>query len=267
MTEQTLVKARELQSVCTVDEVGRKSNLEWVLARGLPSVKQLPDRAEPLAIIGSGPSVRGHLEELRSWPGEIWAINGAYDYLRDNGIIPHGFFAIDPLPGMAEYVSHADHKTTFYIASTCDPSVFEALKDHKVQIFHAACEDVDYPKDWVIGGGTTALTRVPYLGLLQGFRDITIFGADSSYEAGREYCYDWGRYGCDIASSRFLVEVNGEGPFETELGLLKQVSQMGVIHKNFRGNMSIRCGGLMDAFMRAPTIDDSWIEVEKSDAA
>ena len=123
---------------------------------------------------------------------------------------------------------------------------------------------MDYPRgEWIVGGGTTAMTRAPYFGLLQGWRDITLFGADSSFD-GREYCYKWGTYSCDIAATKVWVDVNGGNgqAFETELGLLKQVSQLGVLHTKFNGMLKFRCGGLMAAFMRAPTMDDSQIEVE-----
>jgi hypothetical protein len=260
------IKAIELESVCVVDQGGRKSNLEKVMALGLPICTQHPERGEPLAIVASGPSVRDYLEELRTWPGELWAINGAYDYLLDNEIVPRGFFAIDPLPGLADYVRRAKSETTFYMASTTDPAVFEALKGQDVQLFHPVCEDLEYPDGWSIGGGTTALTRAPYLGLLQGFRDITLYGCDSSYHGG-EYCYQWGRYACDIDQPKVWVDLYDGGPvFETEVGLVKQVSQMGVIIQKFNGMLKIRCGGLMDAFLKAPIMSDECIEVEKPDA-
>lgn len=265
MPDVKLLKARELTSVCVVDVEGRKSNLASVLARGLPVVDRLPERDGPLAIVASGPSVREHLDELKTWPGEVWAINGAYDYLLDQGIVPQGFFALDPLAGLVDYVQRPNKATTFFLASTCDASVFDALKDHDVKLFHPAADDMQYPDGWVIGGGTTALTRVPYLGILRGFREIVLFGADSSYD-GRPYCYEWGRYPLDINVPTMWVEINDEGPFETEIGLLKQVSQMGVLHDKFKGKLKFRCGGLMAAFLRAPIMDDSIIDVEKPDA-
>ena len=234
------IQCKMLDSICVVDAEGRKSNLASVQARGFPLVKQLPERSGQLAIVASGPSLRDCVDELVEWPGEVWAINGAYDYLLDNNITPQGFFAIDPLPGLAEYLESPNAATTFYLASTCDPSVFDALKGHKVQTFHAAGEDMEYPRgEWQVGGGTTAMTRAPYLGLLQGWRDITIYGADSSF-AGREYCYKWGTYACDIATPKVWVDVKGgDGrAFETELGLLKQVSQLGVLHTKF-GNAEV----------------------------
>lgn len=261
MPDADKVSCRELTSICIVDTSGRKSNLASVMARGLPLSRQGAQREGPLAIVASGPSVADYLDELRVWPGEVWAINGAYDWLLDQGVIPRGFFALDPLPELADYLRRPHASTTFYLASTCDPAVFDALEGHKVELFHGVAEDIEYPEGLVVGGGTTAATRVPYLGLWKGWRDITMFGCDSSFTE-RVYCYDWGRYATDIDNKRVWVEANGEGPFQTELGLMKQVSQLAVLHSKFNGRLKIRCGGLMDAFMRAPIVDDSRIEVE-----
>ena len=253
-----------------VEEAGRKRNLSSAMLRGLPQVQQLPQRAEPLALVASGPSVADHLDELRGWPGTIWAINGAYDYLVTHGIVPDGFFGMDPLPGLAQYVERPDQKTTFYICSICDPAVFDNLKNHNVLLWHPDGEGVEYPPDqWVIGGGTTAVTRAPYLALLQGFRDITLYGVDSSFQQGSPYCYRWGTYACDIDQPRFLIEANGEGPFETELGLMKQVSQLNVLHQRFAGKLKFKCGGLLAAFMRAPEASSDLFEIddERTDAA
>lgn len=260
------IQLREFKSTCVVDEAGRKQNLSSVLLRGLPIVQQLPEQTEPLAIVASGPSVSDYLEELRGWDGKIWAINGAYDFLLECGIVPDGFFGMDPLPGLAQYLEKTKPGTTFYICSICDPAVFDNLQSRNVLLWHPDGEGVEYPPDqWVIGGGTTAITRAPFLALLQGFRDITVFGADSSFRNGDPYCYRWGTYDCDIDQPRFLVEANGEGPFETELGLMKQVSQLHVLHQRFAGRLKFKCDGLLAAFMRAPQVPSDLFEVVNDD--
>lgn len=262
------IPLREFMSTCVVDEAGRKQNLSSVLQRGLPMVQQLTERTEPLAIVASGPSVSDYLDELRAWNGHIWAINGAYAYLIENGIVPGGFFGMDPLPGLAPYVEKPDPRTTFYICSICDPIVFDNLKDRDVLLWHPDGEGVEYPPDqWVVGGGTTACTRAPYLALLQGYRDITMYGVDSSFRNGEGYCYRWGTYECDMNQPRFFVEANGEGPFETELGLMKQVAQLHVLHQKFAGKLKFRCGGLLEAFMRAPEVSSDLFEVVADDDA
>ncbi len=263
------IQLREFGSTCVVNKAGRDVNLASCQRRGLPRVQQLPERKDPLAIVCSGPSVREYLDELRSWPGDIWAINGAYHYLLKQGIVPGGFFGMDPLPGLTPYVEQAHRDTIFYICSICDPSVFDVLSGRNVQTWNPDGDGMKYPPDqWTIGGGTTAVTRAPYLGLLQGFRDITLFGVDSSFENGEPYCYRHGTYECDIDNVRQWVCANNEGPFETELGLMKQVSQLNILRKKFDGKLKFRCEGLLAAFMRAPEVTDDLFEVVKEkDAA
>lgn len=260
------LKVKPFTSTCVVDEAGRLANLQLVRRRGLPVCSQQPQRTGSLALVGSGPSVRGYLDEIRSC-AEVWAVNGANGYLLDQGIVPHGFVGMDPLPGLAEYAGKVHPDTTCYIASTCDPSVFDALKDRNVMLWHAEAENMIYPKgEWVIGGGTTALTRVPYLAAMLGWRDIRMYGADSSYDNG-PYCYKWGTYALDIDQPTVEVTINGEGPFVTELGLMKQVPQLWVLHEKFGGMLKFRCDGLLAAYMRAPVMDDSHLELIDADAA
>ena len=262
----TVIKAKYLDSHCVVDDAGRVANLQSCLQRGLQVCKQLPERDSPLAIVGSGPSLSDHIDELRDWPGEVWAVNGAYDFLLSVGLIADGMVAIDPLPGMAEYLQNPQPETCFYIASTCDPSVFDVLEGHNVQIWHGATEDNSvYPADArPVYGGTTVVTRAPFLALMLGWRDITLFGVDSSYSEAGPYCYQWGTYKEDIKEPTLPIMINGEGPFYSEIGLLKQISQihamLGMLNKK-REILKIRSAGLMDAYLRSPMLDDSAIEV------
>lgn len=253
------IKVGYFQSHCVVDETGRASNLEKALARGLPTCTKQAERADRLAIVASGPSVRGYLEEIRDWPGEVWAINGAYRYLLENDIVPDGFFGMDPLPGLAEYVMGARRATAFYIASICDPSVFDNLEGYDVRIWHPEAEGMVYPKgSYVIGGGTTAITRAPFLGHLLGFRDITLYGADSSFN-GSIYCYPHGTFAEDLQQPVLNIEIEGE-VFQTELGLLKQATALGIIVPNFKGMLRVRSEGLIKAFLAAPTYSDECLE-------
>jgi hypothetical protein len=242
-----------IPSFCIVDNEGCRRNAESALRRGLPTCGWGPKRTGQLAIVGSGPSVRDHLDELRSWSGEIWATNGAYRFLLDNGIVPHAFVGLDPVPGLKEYVERRDEQTTFLMSSVCDPCVFDELSDADVYLWHSKQGDFSYPEgSCVVGGGTTCLTRMPYLAHLLGWRDMTMFGADSSFTE-RNYCYE-NRFAEDTDRPRFPVVVNGQ-EFVSELSLIKQVSVFGVMQTLFNGRLKFKCGGLLDAFLKSPIHD------------
>lgn len=261
----------EIESCCVVEPEGCARNLQGSLARNLPKCEQQPERNGQLAIVGSGPSVRDYLSDLRGWPGEIWAVNGAYNYLLGEGIIPQGFMAVDPLPGLAEYLQDPRRETTFYVSALCDPSVFDALREHNVKLWFPVQDSVKYPPGlWMVSGGTTALTRSPFLAHMLGWRDLTYFGADSSFDKSK-YCYTDGTYLEDSKDPINWVKTpNGEGPFPTTLCLLKQASQFGSIQPHFKGKMTFKCGGLLDAFLRSPVMTETEInavEHERANAA
>lgn len=271
-----MVQAKLLESACIVDDAARAANLKSNLQRGFPICKPLPEKTGPLAIVASGPSVSDHIDELRQWPGDTWAINGAYDYLLTQGICAEGFFSVDPVPGLAEYVRNAQPETTFYISSTCDPSVMDALDGHKVELWHGACEDNKmYPENSpLISGGTSSVTRAPFLGLMLGWRDITLFGVDSSYGES-PYCYQWGTFKEDSKAPVHPVVINGEGPFYSEVSLLKQVSQIYAMLEMYNKRPSrinpdcdkeilkVRAAGLLAAFLRSPVLDENQFDVVK----
>lgn len=255
------MKYTVLESLLPVTDEEFSRNLHTNLERGIPRCEPLPERENNrLAIVGSGPSVRDYLDEIREFD-TVWAINGAYDFLRNNGIVAD-FLGCDPLPGLCDYLKYPDPNSTFYLAATCDPTTFDAVVGHDVRMWFLKSENIKYPvlqpPVWSVTGGTTVLLRAPFLAHMLGFRELTFFGADSSFSADERYCYKHGTYQWDsIAPINEVYTPNGEGPFHTEICLLKQVSQFHAISQMYRGKITFRCDGLLAAFMRSPTFDDA----------
>lgn len=245
-----------LDSQCVVSDDGCARNMESMLARGLPFCTPQPERAGQLAVIGSGPSVRDYLDELKAWDGDVWAVNGAYGYLIENGIIPHGFVGLDPVAGLAEYVECARPETVFYLSGMCDPAVFDALKGFKVEVWMPRQAGIEYKAGmYLVPGGTTCLTRAPGLAKMLGWRDVTIYGADSSFDGER---YAYGKKYKEDSSETEITKVftsDGQGPFYSDQALLKQASQFGVLAETKAIKLKFRCGGLLAAHLNQPMID------------
>lgn len=257
------MKVREIESTCVVSEENCTSNLRNSLSLDLPHCRELPERADKLAVVAAGPSVPDFLDEIHTFE-HVWAINGAYGYLIDQGIMPTGVVLADPLPTLAGYFAKADKRTTFYASGLCDSSVFEALSGFDVQLWFPVQDAVPALKNCpTISGGTTAVTRAPFLAKFLGFRDVTLFGVDSSYDQGR-YCYPDGSYPDDSKASINRVMCNGEGPFYTEYPLINQVSQLGLLatYPSWGVDFKIRCNGLMAAYLRAPLETDADVELQ-----
>jgi hypothetical protein len=252
-----------LESLLPVTDEEFLKNLTTNLERSIPRCEPLPERENNrLAIVGSGPSVRDYLDELRTFDGHVWAINGAYNFLQDNGIVANGFVGCDPLLGLSDYLKRPNPATTFYLAGTCDPTTFDAVEGQDVRMWFLKSQNIKYPGGlWVVTGGTTCLLRAPFLAWMLGFRNVSIYGADSSFDTDGRYCYTDGTYQWDSeAPVNWVMTENGEGPFPTEICLMKQATQFHAIKQLWRGEMTFRCGGLLDAFMRSPTRSETMFD-------
>ena len=68
---------------CCVDADTRRQNIKINLSLGYPVCVPEPRHLRKIAIVGSGPSVKEYLPELIDFDGEVWAVNGAHDWLRE----------------------------------------------------------------------------------------------------------------------------------------------------------------------------------------
>src|SRR5262245_14535330 len=81
-----------------------------------------------------------------------------------------------------------------------------------------------------------------------GYRDITLFGADSSFDDSR-YCYQDGTFQEDSKAQPKVVQI-GDEYFFTEDNLIKQVANLGVMADQFKGILKFECDGLIAAYLR-----------------
>jgi hypothetical protein len=220
----------------------RQKNVDYAFSTGFPFVVMRSPKRIPLAIVGSGPSAGDYIEALKTFPGEIWAINGAFNWLIKAGVKPAAFLGMDPEPFLVDYLIEPTKDAAYYIASQCDPSVFRHLKDHNVWVWHAHDPGVKpAPGNFPIPGGSTLLTRAPYLGSLLGFSDVHIFGGDSSY-TGDGYVYG----GELIGEGNCVANFDGI-EFKTNRQMLAQATEMMNTLENFPGEIFVHGSGLMPA--------------------
>jgi uncharacterized Rossmann fold enzyme len=161
--------------VCVVDDATLAKHKEHAAGLGHPRLAALPKTKQPLAIVGTGPSV--DWRELAEWSGDIMAINGAHDALCQFGRVPDWVVCLDPQEALADY-HRCPQGARYLVATCCHPAVFEALRGQDVTTWDAAQGDDEVTHD-TIPGGSTALTRAPLLAYYLGYRNLTLFGADS----------------------------------------------------------------------------------------
>lgn len=137
-----------------------------------------------MSICGAGPSLRDTYQELQ---GAILACNSALGYMLGQGIVPNFAMIWDASPLCEQFaIPHPD--ITYLLGARCHPSVFKRLHGCKIIAWHAGGDHniIEFLKEReirepLINGGSAAVTRALYLAFAMGFRDLHLFGADSSY--------------------------------------------------------------------------------------
>ncbi len=174
-----------IHSQCARSDEALYVNMYSALARNLPEISAwLPEVAVPVAIVGSGPSVRGQIETIRQVRQDgapIVAVRDAHDWLIGEGIVPDFAITVDPLPESWHCFEKKNPLVHYLIASQCDPAVFDHLADMRVTIWHPYMKrgQTEPPNKMLIGGGGTSGLRALSLMYVMGFRNFALFGMDS----------------------------------------------------------------------------------------
>jgi hypothetical protein len=232
----------------------RQKHVAYARQTGFPFCKP-GDRDRPLAIVGSGPSVADYLHELQRWPGDIWAINGAFDFLDENGIDNADFIGCDPQSLMTKFLQKPRKDAKYYLATLCHPEVFDLMKGYDVRLWNMSEPDMEFQSgEYAIYGGSTCLTRAPFLASFLGYKSITVYGADSSYtettHAGNRDQYNFPK----DRNENIFVKVDGR-TFETNAPMAHQASNICAIRSIFGDKVEFRCGGLAKALLQSTAKD------------
>jgi hypothetical protein len=225
-------------------------NIEAAAARGLPGIPRLSRCGRHLAVVGGGPSIQEHVGELQAWcadgQGDIWAVNGAWNWCHENGI-EATFFAVDPHPIVTTWARAKDGSLPDHsiISVCCDPGTFDLLEGRVDIAIRQGAED--------LRGGSSTAGLAPHLAALMGYADVTFFGCESSYAMGRSHAYMHEPRdeeliiiadGCEhLTAPDFMMQARELATFIHEIG------------KTSPGFLSERSGGLLRALLNDLAID------------
>lgn len=193
----------ELKAVCNTAQEALLSNVRSACARDLAwfdADNEEHDRH--VAIIGGGPSVRDLTGEIlwrKSIGQDVWVLNNAWKAVQKTLLIPDAQVILDARPENRDFLICADEHL---IASQCDPSVFDALNlngktgGNRVTLWHVnspgmaeLLADEKARVTYLIGGGTTVGMNAIALAVSRGYRQIHLYGFDSSYRDGEHHAY------------------------------------------------------------------------------
>jgi len=176
----------------SAEDIGR--NIEHALGLEYTPFSELVGKhSGAVAIVGSGPSLKKTWHELRHFNGDIIACNAACQFLLEKGITPKYMFCFDADPLALEFFTpHKD--VTYLLASRCVLGAFEKVKGCKLVLWHAAGDERIRPilearriNEPMIVGGSAAVTRAMIVAMPLGYRDIHVYGGDSSFAEGETH--------------------------------------------------------------------------------
>lgn len=168
-----------------------RANMAHALSLGLPTIMEIAPHDGALTLVAGGPSAADFLDDLRG-RGPIMVCGSAHDWLIGQGVIPQAAIVLDPQPHVADFL-HLHHPgVVYYIASTCDPAVFNRLAGRRVVVWHALTYDDqedEHPTLAFVPGGSTVGLRAISLGLVLGFRSFDLYGYDSCLRGQATHAY------------------------------------------------------------------------------
>ena len=187
-----------------------------------------------LAIIGGGPSIASRLDELRSFDGDRWAINGAFHWCRDHGIETR-FFSLDPSEAVLPFCTGV---RSAMLSMSCHRSVFNALSNADVEAVSLSNSPT----------GPTTAASAPIIAINRGYRKVYFYGCEASCEGSTH------AYGDFNLHNLMKVKCNGE-EFLTTVDMMMQTEHLAETIRTCQGIFVDRSGGLLSAYIASPDID------------
>jgi uncharacterized Rossmann fold enzyme len=222
----------------TVEHIS--GNIETNLLREYtPFNAHLGSKSGAVAIVGSGPSLKANWKELSKFKGDILACNAAYQFLLERGITSNYMMCFDADPLMLEFIT--PHKEIiFLLASRCPTKAFEMLEGCNVVMWHAAGDanvesllEKHKRLEPMITGGSAAVVRAMHLAQALGYREIHLYGADSSFQDGETHIRK-----STTVERRMSVMVNGR-TFQCAPWMAQQAEDFKILAPSMMNHLGI----------------------------
>lgn len=200
--------ALEMVHAFNVTENDLVENIESALKLPYPRVKDIEPHDGHAVIMGGGPSLKAFKEEIcwRKMMGQtLFATNNTHS------VMPCDYhIMLDARSDNVAFVPDFDNVKCLY-ASQCHPSVFEKAKGKDIQIWHSFIdgiqEIVKEDASFVGAGLSTVGLKAMALAYTLGYREMHIYGMDSSYSDGEHHAY---KQPLNDGERIIEVELNGQ---------------------------------------------------------
>lgn len=220
----------------SVEDIDR--NIEFSLKQKYTRFQDiLGSESGAVAVVGSGPSLKENWKDLRDSGVPILACNAACQFLLERGVTPKYMFCFDADPLTHEFFTPGtlSKDTTYLIASRISTKVWEMLEGYKVVCWHSAGDkniqtilEKHGLMEPMITGGSAAVTRAMILVQPIGFKEIHLWGADSSFSREDTHIRQ-----STTVERRIKIMVN-KREFETAPWMCQQAEDFKILVPNFQ---------------------------------
>lgn len=222
----------------TVSNDERLANSKVIEALGLPK----HTGTGRLAVVGGGPSIREHAEELRAFDGTVWAVNGAINWCIDQGI-DAWFYTADAAP-MANWTYDLSRVKRAALAPDCSPELVEHLRSRGAEITLTGH----------LESGPTSANASDFLAIDAGYTHVTYFGCEGSFD-----CDDTHAFNSFPITDWLVVEMTNGDRYRTKAEFISQSIMLANTITAFPTVYSEKSGGLLRAMIEHGTEHDVYM--------
>lgn len=178
--------------ICNTSDEEIYENIRINSARDKVWQKVIPAHDRVAVICGSGPSLKDNLEKIKEKRDQgcvIFALNGAAKFLYENGVYPDYQVILDAREETAQLIGPAKEHL---FASQVHPSLFEQVPDAvlwQLDVGKPELFDHYIPDFAIIGGAASVGNTTTCLAFAMGYRDLQLFGYDSSHRDGKGHAF------------------------------------------------------------------------------
>lgn len=176
-----------------------KENVKTNIVGGWLQVEPHVANAVEVMLVGGGPSLAENWDEIRKNRDKgmpLIALNGAYGECIKQGINPSALMVVDARSFNARFTKPVIDDCKYFIASQCDPLVFEGLPKDRTYIWHTMTDEIapllneQYTKWYGIPGGSTVLLRAFTMFRMLGYKRFHVFGCDSCLVNNKHHSFE-----------------------------------------------------------------------------
>lgn len=178
---------RTMTVVCraNTDESYRERHVAINIERSCKRLAHRPDlmqlRGEPIAIVAGGPSVKRHLDKIRTFKW-IMAAGSSHDFLMDNGIVPTFAVSTDAKKETGDFYRQLNPQTQYLMASVVPPELLDRMEQQNCQLylwhFNEQVDPKHYRGEQAMGWGCMVGVVCIQMALWLGFQHHHYFGYD-----------------------------------------------------------------------------------------